>query len=444
MTSKTVSHVIVNNLGGITSLVQNLILFKGDSAVNQDLILIDIDGNLNSPAIINEKITANVSRFSLRPKDNWYHTYKRLANCLRKSEGLLVTNDQYDLIMLQAFNIPQKVVQLVHDEYNLQLSIKFSDCIDVFLAHSLFIYELLLKNLPERKKDIIHIPYGVPLGEKVDRRIKEGPLKLVFLGRHEKAKGVYDLHKIDHLLKEKGVSVNWLILGSGQETETLKKDWSTNTNVAFTTPEKFPELMQLVAQCDIFVFPTKFEGFPVSLLETMSAGCIPVATDLPGGIQEIVKEYGSEDAVTLAEAGKFDGDVNSFIFAEAIDNAARKEMEAKTEEEKIKYASEWADYAMRYDEAARKGGRFISAISDFYKKSPLGVLMVEKANRENSFKEWFKNKEKSYKEVFEELTKEPEFKDLMDEKVQATLKEERKKTRADKRQKIDDFFDRFL
>jgi len=290
MTSKTVSHVIVNNLGGITSLVQNLILFKGDSAVNQDLILIDIDGNLNSPAIINEKITANVSRFSLRPKDNWYHTYKRLANCLRKSEGLLVTNDQYDLIMLQAFNIPQKVVQLVHDEYNLQLSIKFSDCIDVFLAHSLFIYELLLKNLPERKNDIIHIPYGVPLGEKVDRRIKEGPLKLVFLGRHDKAKGVHDLHKIDHLLKEKGVSVNWLILGSGQETETLKKDWSSNTNVAFTTPEKFPELMQLVAQCDIFVFPTKFEGFPVSLLETMSAGCIPVATDLPGGIQEIVKD----------------------------------------------------------------------------------------------------------------------------------------------------------
>ena len=158
--------------------------------------------------------------------------------------------------------------------------------------------------------------------------------------------------------------------------------------------------------------------------------------------KEFVKEYGSEDAVTLAEAGKFDGDVNSFIFAEAIDNAARKEMEAKTEEEKIKYASEWADYAMRYDEAARKGGRFISAISDFYKKSPLGVLMVEKANRENSFKEWFKNKEKSYKEVFDELTKEPEFKDLMDEKVQSELKEERKKTRADKRQKIDDFFEK--
>jgi len=158
--------------------------------------------------------------------------------------------------------------------------------------------------------------------------------------------------------------------------------------------------------------------------------------------KEFVKEYGSEDAVTLAEAGKFDGDVNSFIFAEAIDNAARKEMEAKTEEEKIKYASEWADYAMRYDEAARKGGRFISAISDFYKKSPLGVLMVEKANRENSFKEWFKNKEKSYKEVFDELIKEPEFKDLMDEKVQSELKEERKKTRADKRQKIDDFFEK--
>ena len=290
MTNKTVTHVIVNNLGGITSLVQNLILYKGNTAVNQELILLDIEGNLNTPAILNDKIPANVTNFSIQPKDNWYHTYKRLANLLRKSEGLLVTNDQYDLIMLQAFNIPQKVIQLVHDEYNLQLTIKFSDCIDVFLAHSLFIYELLQKNMPLRSKDIIHIPYGVPLVKKVVRNIKSGPLKLIFLGRHDKAKGVYDLHRIDKLLKEKEVVVSWLILGSGQETETLKKDWSTNTNVEFSTPETYAQLISLIEQCDIFVFPTKFEGFPVSLLETMSTGCIPIVTDLPGGIQEIVKD----------------------------------------------------------------------------------------------------------------------------------------------------------
>jgi glycosyltransferase involved in cell wall biosynthesis len=38
------------------------------------------------------------------------------------------------------------------------------------------------------------------------------------------------------------------------------------------------------------VLPTKFDGTPVSLLETMSVGLVPVVTDLPGGIHEIVKE----------------------------------------------------------------------------------------------------------------------------------------------------------
>jgi glycosyltransferase involved in cell wall biosynthesis len=38
------------------------------------------------------------------------------------------------------------------------------------------------------------------------------------------------------------------------------------------------------------VLPTKFEGSPVSLLETMSAGLVPVITALPGGITDIVDE----------------------------------------------------------------------------------------------------------------------------------------------------------
>ena len=46
--------------------------------------------------------------------------------------------------------------------------------------------------------------------------------------------------------------------------------------------------MRICAQHDVFVFPTQFEGTPVALLETMSVGLVPIATDLPGGITEIV------------------------------------------------------------------------------------------------------------------------------------------------------------
>ena len=156
---------------------------------------------------------------------------------------------------------------------------------------------------------------------------------------------------------------------------------------------------------------------------------------------EIVKEYGNEDATALAEAGKFDGDVNSFIFSKSINDIAELEINAKTPEEKTLYAQKWADYALRFDEAARKGGRFISAISDFYKKSPLGVKIYEETRRKEVFKEWFKNKESDIKDVYKQILEQPEFKDLIKEEAQKEIKKERAEIRKEKRQKIDDFFE---
>lgn len=157
--------------------------------------------------------------------------------------------------------------------------------------------------------------------------------------------------------------------------------------------------------------------------------------------KNIIKEYGTDDAVTLAESNKFHGDVNSFIFSEAINDTYIKEAEAKTPEEKLKYAEQWADYAIRFDESARSKGRFISAISDFYKKSPLGIKFVENEKRTEDFKKWYKGKEGSYKEVFDELVRDPQFKSLIGEEVQKGLKEERVAQRESNRKKIEDFFD---
>ncbi|MBX9782830.1 MAG: glycosyltransferase [Chitinophagaceae bacterium] len=293
-TDVSVAHVIVNNLGGITSLVQNLILYKGDDALPQKLLLLDIAGNTNTAAIIDKDIRSEVTYFSLHPSDNWYYTYGKLAAALSKTEGVLVSNDQYDLIMLQAFNIRRKVVQLVHDSYNVELSIRFHECIDLFIAHSRYIYELLVQRFPERSDHIVHLPYGIPIAKNVQKKFNQHePLKLLFLGRHDKAKGVYDLFEINRLLQEEKIPVEWIILGRGPETGTLKEQWKRATNVTFCTPATTAEVLEKALNSDVLVFPTKFEGFPVALLETMSMGCVPVVTDLPGGIRELV-----EDGVT--------------------------------------------------------------------------------------------------------------------------------------------------
>jgi glycosyltransferase involved in cell wall biosynthesis len=289
-----VVHVIINNMGGIHSLVQNLILYKGEAAMPQEVIALNVKGNQNQPAVFLGEMAEISHFFLLNPKANWYYTYRRLARALSKSKGVLVSNDQYDLIMLRSFNIPRKVVQLVHDPYNLDLSLKFQDVIDCFIAHSKYIYDTLLIQLPQRSEDIIYLPYGIPKQVASIRTFHlERPLQLVFLGRHDKAKGVYDLYMINQILKTNNIHVTWVILGKGPETDALQKQWQEEENVKFFTPPEFSEVLQLLADADVMVFPTKFEGFPVALIECMSQGCVPVVSDLPGGIQEIV-----EDGVT--------------------------------------------------------------------------------------------------------------------------------------------------
>ena len=285
-----VSHVIVNNMGGITSLVQHLIIYKGDYSLDQKLIQLNIKGNLNTTAKLDNRINL-IENQIIDSKNNWYYTFGHLAKNLCTEGGILVSNDQYDLIMLQAFNIPKKVVQIVHDLYNFELSLKYHDCIDVFIAHSMFISEKLKKAFPNRITDIHFIPYGIPLYPSIIISKNEtNSLNLLFLGRHTASKGIFDLIKINQILVEKCIYVNWIILGNGPETEQFKNEWQNEPNVSFRHQPTVSEVMNEIKNCDILVLPTKFEGLPVAMLEAMSMGCVPIVSNLEGGIQELVED----------------------------------------------------------------------------------------------------------------------------------------------------------
>jgi glycosyltransferase involved in cell wall biosynthesis len=48
------------------------------------------------------------------------------------------------------------------------------------------------------------------------------------------------------------------------------------------------ELVDALPEHDVFVLPTRVEGFPVALLEAMGAGLVPVVNDIPSGVPELV------------------------------------------------------------------------------------------------------------------------------------------------------------
>ena len=291
MSKPNVAYVMLDKLGGIASLNRNLIRFQPKKVVRmpQHAVLIQA---LDDLATRTTGPTGADSDSFLQCRlliENRYAILNRLARVIPSGTGALVSNDWYDLALCHIRDPGRAVFQIVHDEYNLQLAKEFGSVVDVFITHSRYFFDRLRSEIPRAAERAVHLPYGIPLAQKCRIPVL-GPLRLVFVGRMVELKGIFDLPAIDRLLADAGVKVEWTLVGDGPDKARLKSEWIPCAPVRFLSPETNAEVLEVCAQNDVFVFPTRFEGFPVALLEAMSAGLVPVVTDLPSGVPEVVSE----------------------------------------------------------------------------------------------------------------------------------------------------------
>ena len=142
----------------------------------------------------------------------------------------------------------------------------------------------LARTAPELTPRILEIPYGVEIPDGLPPR-RSGPLRLAYAGRLEHdQKRALDLLRIADALDARGVSYHLTILGDGPERDTFREA-ATRSNRAGTIelagvvpPDR---VLEEVAETDVLLLCSRFEGLPLALLEGMSRGCIPVVTDLP-------------------------------------------------------------------------------------------------------------------------------------------------------------------
>jgi glycosyltransferase involved in cell wall biosynthesis len=282
-------YFIDNKLGGVTSLNYNLISHPLQGEV-QTVLEIEQEewamarANLTFP-------NARLQKIKYSNKGNAYRFLKQLRNMVPDQPGALVLNYENEMAMLDHHEVPQTTYQLVHDNYNVNLAKKYGHVVDVFICHNSVVYNELLAFFPDRAGEIFFLPHGVNIPENYRKHdTTNAPLRLLFLGRMTTQKGIFDLPLICEKLREAGVLFEWTCIGNGPELEALKAKWNPLYKVKFFSPAGNKEVLDICAVNDVFVLPTKFEGSPVSLLETMSAGLVPVITALPGGITDIVDQ----------------------------------------------------------------------------------------------------------------------------------------------------------
>lgn len=81
-----------------------------------------------------------------------------------------------------------------------------------------------------------------------------------------------------------------VILGEGTERlslEIMAREFGFENR--FFLPGRHPEPMEVMAQASIFVLPSRHEGFPNALLESMACGLPAVSFDCPSGPREIIR-----------------------------------------------------------------------------------------------------------------------------------------------------------
>jgi len=114
--------------------------------------------------------------------------------------------------------------------------------------------------------------------------------KLLFIGRVDKNKGIEYIYQALNILKDKGVPFKFSMAGAGPEKDEYVQKFSASLNSHFeykgVVSGKDKE--DLFKESNIFLLPSMYEGLPISLIETMSFGIVPVVTNV-GSIGTLVK-----------------------------------------------------------------------------------------------------------------------------------------------------------
>lgn len=147
-----------------------------------------------------------------------------------------------------------------------------------------------------RRSRIHYLPLGVPLPGRteIERYAGQTPLQLLYSGRiSQKQKRILDLPAFCARMDTHGLS--WLlhVVGDGPDMEALQQQiapWVQAGHVVLHGAVPYERAMEIACDTHVLLLFSAYEGLPLSLLEAMARGNLPVVTDIESGISDILHE----------------------------------------------------------------------------------------------------------------------------------------------------------
>ena len=267
--------------GGVLSVIRNLLLYKQHGNIKNHVIYTINKDQISDFVIPTLTGAASEQVFKYSAKWNLYYTCKNLAKLLPDDKAIIVAHDWLELGMASNLGLQNPVVQFVHGDYDYYygLAKKNEAAIDNFICISPVIYKKLLRFLPLRK-NTIHQRY-FPIPEIPFTFSEEDNLNIFYAVRdlEDCNKNFALLPKINKILNDEGVKVHWTIVGRVDSNTAIFKQLSILKKYKHFSYLANEELIALLSSMNLFVLPSLNEGLPVTLVETMKAGLVPLVTN---------------------------------------------------------------------------------------------------------------------------------------------------------------------
>ncbi|MFZ2491703.1 MAG: glycosyltransferase family 4 protein [Thermoanaerobaculia bacterium] len=181
------------------------------------------------------------------------------------------------------------VVDLVHVEPQeddfVRHRLRYLPLLDGLVATSRNAIERLrASSVSARDLPMRYIPYGVPAAQG-QRSPSTRHLRLLYVGRlQDEQKRVSLLPRILRLLADRGREFHLTLVGDGPERARLEQEFAAlglRDSVTFAGLVRPEAVGAFCLDNDVLLNVSRYEGFPITIIEAMSAGCVPLLTNLP-------------------------------------------------------------------------------------------------------------------------------------------------------------------
>ncbi len=200
-------------------------------------------------------------------------------------------SESFEMLRLAPAGVARIGLVQADDAQVYAMAARYVPSMDAIVGVSHQIAENLRARPEFRGTRIAEIPYGIAFETPQPRpaRKAEEPVRILYLGRLiEEQKRISRVIELVKLLETRGAPVQFTIAGNGPDEAAVGAALAGNPRVRLPGAIANRDVPALLRAHDVFVLLSDYEGLPLSLLEAMGEGVVPVVSDLSSGMGEAV------------------------------------------------------------------------------------------------------------------------------------------------------------